>query len=124
MRFEFVEMVVRLAQAKYLKVQLAESFAQAVHMVVEHNLQLLPAARAERPNDFRRNHLYCKAVEDVLIRHKAWLAALHTSVCEVQPGSSERSSFATLGLFMDLVAELDICSPVRGQSLPSDSKPA
>ena len=64
-RYEFIEVLARIAQEKYQKTGQAESCAQAFEMLIERNL--LPVAEAEQWQKFRDDKLHNLEVNDVYV---------------------------------------------------------
>lgn len=73
-RFEFLEALVRLSISKYVKIGATGSVAEAVGILMGHDIEpnLEVEARID-PNDFRRDRLYNEVMHDTLNNHMALL---------------------------------------------------
>jgi hypothetical protein len=69
MRMEFVEVIIRAAIVKY-KEEANHDISDAVAMLVERNLKPnIPPQGQVNCDDFRVNRLYCREVDEVLVKH-------------------------------------------------------
>lgn len=78
MRFEFLEIFVRIAVAKYGKGQATDDVSDAVDILAERSIQpcLCPEAALDA-NVFRRERLYCEEVAEVLEGKQTELKAIY-----------------------------------------------
>jgi len=79
MRFEFLEIIVRIAIAKYGKGVATDDVSDAVDILCERSIgPCLCEEAALDPNVFRRERLYCEEVAEVLEGHETLLRALYS----------------------------------------------
>jgi hypothetical protein len=62
-RFEFIELMIRIAREKYFNSGEVDSLGKALELTLDRNVRL--ASRAEEWNNFRKNMLYNVAVNDI-----------------------------------------------------------
>ena len=68
MRFEWLEIIVRVAVLKYMKdTTEADTAGEAVKLLHIRNLALLPAEALMDPNDFRKDRLYTERMNKLLL---------------------------------------------------------
>lgn len=77
MRFEFLEGLVRVAFGKYITPGLMDDASDAVKALCDHIKAQLPPEAQVDGNDFRRNRMYCREVEDVLIPYLDLITAMY-----------------------------------------------
>ena len=77
-RFEFLEIVVRLAKAKYLETGMTKTFADAVNMLYLQNIQKYDRI-SEEWNGWRNKHLYTIQVSDLMEPNLPGLKKLYES---------------------------------------------
>eukprot|EP00873_Tetraselmis_striata_P003113 jgi/Tetstr1/423377/TSEL_014064.t1 len=78
MRFEWYEILVRVAVLKYGQARETLDVSDAVQMLVERNMEpLLPPAAKEDPNVFRRERLYKFDVDKLFVAHLPFLEAVY-----------------------------------------------
>lgn len=70
MRFEFLQAIVRLAIAKYLKGGGIKDASEAVEKLLEHDFGLLPAEARHDPEEFRTARLYMRDTHNILSKHE------------------------------------------------------
>lgn len=115
MRHEFLEAIVRVAQAKYVKTRQTDDMASAVKMLLVSHI--LPFANYDDGNDFRRKHLYCEEVDMVFKRYMGRLNQVFQrhSGREKLPGEKQWMSVQEFyelvdkaGLIDDTMTERDV----------------
>ena len=78
MQFELLEVLVRLAFARYLLSRELSDASDAVErLLAEHVIPSLPPEALVDTNEFRFERMYNRAVEGLLIEHKDFLAAVY-----------------------------------------------
>ena len=98
-RFEFIEVLVRIAFSKYIASGLMRDASDAVARLLEECvLPRAPPAALVDPNAFRFGRMYCAEVEAVLERHWDFLGAVfkvrdggHAAVCNAQSWRAVKS---------------------------------
>ena len=80
LRFEFLECLCRVGIAKYGQGQITDSVPEALRMLFEQNItpNLKWNLNGLVSNDFRRNRLYNRKVDDLLLQHATILKALYS----------------------------------------------
>ena len=79
MRYEFLELLCRAGISKYGKGQATDSVAEAVRMLLAHNLMANQSPGAGlHSNEFRNERLYCEDVDILYKRHAVILKALYS----------------------------------------------
>ena len=77
---EFLEILLRISQAKYIKTGVVTSLADALEMLFTDCIeQQLPKKLWEEPNLFRSEDLYRGEIDDALKKHEAFLRILFNS---------------------------------------------
>lgn len=76
MRFEFLQALVRLAIAKYVKSGKTKDVSEALEMFMAWVQQKVPPEAAHTSDTFRRARLYCRAVHTVFVEHEKSLRAI------------------------------------------------
>ena len=77
MRYQFLEVVIRLAHAKYFVSGIAPSFLVAVKFLLDQNiLKHLKHEVGVQPDRFRTDRLYCTRMDDVFHSHLLFLKSL------------------------------------------------
>lgn len=78
MRYQFLEVIIRLAHAKYFVSGIAPSFLVAVQFLLDHNiLKYLRHEIGVQPDKFREDRLYCTQMDNVLHCHLLFLKSLY-----------------------------------------------
>eukprot|EP00946_MAST-07B_sp_MAST-7B-sp1_P005304 g5304.t1 len=92
MRFEFLDCVVRIAIAKYLKSGVTNDVSDALKMLCEQNIQanLGPEALHDS-NDFRRERMYFEDVDKVYFKHIKKLRMIFDVFASPKVGFSQQS---------------------------------
>lgn len=68
-RFEFIEILVRIARDKYLKSRIADNIVEAFEMLMDNNF--LPGSNVDEWQTWRENELWTVEVNDILSTNKA-----------------------------------------------------
>ena len=92
MRFEFLDCVVRIAIAKYLKSGVTNDVSDALKMLCEQNIKanLGPEALHDS-NDFRRERMYFEDVDKVYFKHIKKLKMIFDVFASPKVGFSQQS---------------------------------
>jgi len=78
MRFEWIEILIRAAIAKFIKCKRATAdVSEAVIMLCDEHMSRLPPGAETDSNQFRRDRLYNEAVDVILRAHHPMLKALY-----------------------------------------------
>ena len=113
MRFEFLEILVRVAIARYIQTKALDDVSEAVEELCEKII--LPNLCDEAlviPDEFRKERMYFEEVQQVLLPHLRWLRALFAMF--VGTGTSRR--YMEMEPFFKLMESIDICNARTGIS--------
>ncbi|KAK3285311.1 hypothetical protein CYMTET_7077, partial [Cymbomonas tetramitiformis] len=106
LRFEFIELAIRIAVAKYGKEQRCTALSEALTILVEENFKLhIPSELQEDPNNFRRDRLYNIDVDRAFTRcvgKKMLNILFHTYKL------ADRGKGLCLERWLEFLADLDI----------------
>jgi hypothetical protein len=98
-RFEFLEVICRIAISKYYKHGDATSESEAADMLIERHLE--PYANVEDPSSFRHNILYCKEVDEVFKDHLPFIKMLYDKYSHsLKPGQKPIMTFSDYEKFV------------------------
>ncbi|KAF5827857.1 hypothetical protein DUNSADRAFT_18612 [Dunaliella salina] len=76
-RFELLEIIVRMAIGKFIAPKVISDVSDSVALLFDEFIEPnLPAVAKIDTNDFRRNRLYCKEMEMEVVRHWDLLQAM------------------------------------------------
>lgn len=115
MRFEFLEVIIRVAIAKYLKSKVVERLWEAVELLLTENIPLADPIALTDPNHFRKRCLYTEDVDLLLTANRQWLKRLFDSFNEKKVASSKLTGRITLSAWLEMMHKLDMFNEVRGQ---------
>lgn len=115
MRYEFVEILVRIAVQKYRKtiVDVSDAVEKLLAEHVSKYFQDMPGS--ELPDTFRSEELYCEEVDEVLLRHERTLKIIYKGYCRApkqRRGVVASGALARFGL-NEWKSLLDDCALVR-----------
>jgi hypothetical protein len=114
MRFEFLDCVVRIAIAKYLKSGATNDVSDALVMLCEQNIKPnLDAEAVHDSNDFRKSRLYFEAVDKIYWKHqrKMKMIVSNTLICYCLCGNIYviiNNSFLTFVSFSFSFSQFDV----------------
>lgn len=114
MRFEFLEILVRIALAKYHNERTTKSLVAAFDMLVEENLiARLPMVIQHDPNTWRKSRLYKEEVHDVLSKWLPKLRPVLTRFASLQVASSQKRSELQIDEWVEMLAVSRLLDNVR-----------
>merc|ERR1719238_1767034 len=87
MRFEFLEVIVRVALAKFPKLAAADAVTT---LLTQHFLKYCGPDVAHDRNAFRRERLYNELIDGILKLHLVSLKAMFQAFCPTRPGTQQR----------------------------------
>ena len=116
-RFEFLEAIVRIAIAKYVKTKVCSTVSSAVELVVSENFRCVDRMALTDPNDFRKRFLYKEDVDLLLSSNEAWIRELFLSVSERRTASAKKKGKVTLQGWLEMLSRLGLLDEVRGRSV-------
>jgi len=104
LRFEFIEVLIRLALAKYGNGIETYDVSDAVSMLFERNISPnLPPEAAIDSDKFRIERLYFEEMEDEFVKHKDLLRAVYSRYRQRPHGGGLRYKQLTIGGWMQLM---------------------
>ena len=98
-RQEFLQVVVRVAVAKYVLTGQTQDVSEAIERIVQHDFsEQLPPECVHDANTFRRHHCYTEEVDTEFRLHEASLRVLYERYCRGSGGLSVATSTKLLDL--------------------------
>lgn len=67
MRFEWMEILIRVAIMKYMHGSIAATVSEAIELLLRKHLDMLPPEAIVDPNRFRENRLYSEKMNHLLL---------------------------------------------------------
>ena len=113
MRFEWLEVIVRIGFAKYLKSKLVQHSWESVELLITENMPLVDAGALLDPNDFRKRCLYTEDVDALLAANLKWLRKMFNSYNQTKVASSKLKGMISLAAWMEMLTRLGMFSEVR-----------
>ena len=111
MRFEYIEALVRIAVAKYVKPGHMSDLSDALNALLETDLRgRVPREALHDPDAFRRSRLYTRATHEVILAHAKPLHTLfeHYAAGKDEYGTSGRAVLMDLDEWEALLGEASI----------------
>eukprot|EP00803_Ostreobium_quekettii_P006066 evm.model.scf_440.5 EVM.evm.TU.scf_440.5 scf_440:34312-38159(-) len=106
MRFEFMEALVRIAIAKFLKGGQAEEIPEALELLIKNCLvPNLPLPATIKSNDFRTKRLYNEEVDTLFKKHTVLLKALYSRYRLKPPGGGLRPKAVKIDGWLQLAED-------------------
>ena len=78
-RYEFLEMIVRVADDKYKKTKIVKTIAEGISKVIEE--LIYPHAVSMDGENFRRYHCYAVKVNEILKKNESQIKKVYASFC-------------------------------------------